>query len=429
MSSASDTTTKRKQRVLYADKVIQQTTFDSGLKNHILLEGGRNKSPMTYTPHFYNVVKGALDTTPEEKQSYIDSVVPRPSFTIPDPPTDVFATKGETQATIEFVPPTNNGGSPITSYTVTSNPGGIVASGSSSPIIVTGLTNGIEYTFTVVATNSAGDSVPSLVSNPITPSVTIPVRVVFTSGSGAWVVPTGLTSIDYLLVGGGGGGGAGSGTGAGGGGGGGSVKTGSIVVTPGDVYNYVIGNGGAGGTTLGGGETNGSVGENSIFGEFTALGGGLGYRSRETNETSLFGSGGAAQSGDTPTTGGSGGNVRDGGTNPDQGAGGGGGGAGGAGTTSTSNGSDNNRGGAGGAGVSSTLQDGSTKTYGQGGKGADEGTGSFIGSPGLFVGLPGANAGDNTGNGGGGGASTNAGGNAAAGGSGGSGILVIKYLL
>jgi hypothetical protein len=36
MPSASETTAKRKQRVLYADKVIQQTTFNNALKNHIL---------------------------------------------------------------------------------------------------------------------------------------------------------------------------------------------------------------------------------------------------------------------------------------------------------------------------------------------------------------------------------------------------------
>ena len=63
-----------------------------------------------------------------------------------------------------------NGGYPITEYTVTSIPESITATGSSLPIIVTGLTNGTEYTFTVVATNEIGDSLPSAESNPVTPT-------------------------------------------------------------------------------------------------------------------------------------------------------------------------------------------------------------------------------------------------------------------
>ena len=339
----------------------------------------------------------------------------------PQSPTILGATAGRSSASVAFNPPTNNGGSTILSYTVISNPGGITASGAGSPITVTGLTNGTEYTFTVVATNAIGDSVSSSPSDPVTPSVQL-TRMVLTSGIGMWTVPNGVTSIEYLLVGGGGGGGGGSGTGAGGGGGGGSAKTGTMSVTPGTTYNYTIGAGGAGGAGSSTNEVNGAAGENTVFSTVISEGGGLGYRSREKNGSNEYGAGGDAQSGDTPTTGGSGGNVRDGGSgNPDQGAGGGGGGAGGAGATSTSNGTDNNRGGAGGSGISSTLQNGTAKTYGAGGKGADEGTSSFIGT------LPGAIGAANTGNGGGGGASHNGGGNGAPGGAGGSGIVVLAY--
>ena len=90
----------------------------------------------------------------------------------PGAPTAVTATAGVRNATVAFTPPANDGGSPITGYTVTSNPGGITASGTGSPITVSGLTNGVSYTFTVVATNNTGTSPPSVPSNSVTPSAT-----------------------------------------------------------------------------------------------------------------------------------------------------------------------------------------------------------------------------------------------------------------
>jgi len=95
-----------------------------------------------------------------------------PGATVPDSPTSVSAVAGNTQATVSFTAPVNDGGSAITGYTVTSDPDGITASGSSSPIIVTGLTNGTSYTFTVVATNSIGNSASSDPSSAVTPSTT-----------------------------------------------------------------------------------------------------------------------------------------------------------------------------------------------------------------------------------------------------------------
>ena len=87
----------------------------------------------------------------------------------PDPPTNVTATAGNGQATVSFVAPADDGGSTITGYTVTSAPGNITADGTSSPITVTGLTNGTSYTFTVTATNDLGTSDPSAPSNEVTP--------------------------------------------------------------------------------------------------------------------------------------------------------------------------------------------------------------------------------------------------------------------
>lgn len=76
-------------------------------------------------------------------------------------------------ATVTFTAPTFDGGLPITGYTVTSSPGGFTATGSASPITVSGLQSGTAYTFTVVATNSRGNSAASAASNSIT-ATTVP---------------------------------------------------------------------------------------------------------------------------------------------------------------------------------------------------------------------------------------------------------------
>jgi hypothetical protein len=88
---------------------------------------------------------------------------------LPGIPTMGTATAGSAQASVAFTAPSFTGGVAITSYTVTSNPGGATASGSSSPITVTGLSNGTSYTFTVKATNSVGTSSPSAASGAVTP--------------------------------------------------------------------------------------------------------------------------------------------------------------------------------------------------------------------------------------------------------------------
>ena len=100
-------------------------------------------------------------------------VTPIAPLSVPGAPTIGTASKGNAQATVTFTAPSNNGGSTITGYTVTSNPGGITASGTASPIIVTGLTNGTAYTFTVTATNTTGTGTASSASNSVTPS-TVP---------------------------------------------------------------------------------------------------------------------------------------------------------------------------------------------------------------------------------------------------------------
>lgn len=108
----------------------------------------------------------------------------------PDAPTQVSGEAGDEQVTVSFTSPTDTGASAITSYRVRSN-SGIGASGSSSPITVTGLTNGTSYTFNVWAINTSGWSAPSDASGSISP---IPAPIGLVSGGEA---PSAVNTINY----------------------------------------------------------------------------------------------------------------------------------------------------------------------------------------------------------------------------------------
>ena len=89
----------------------------------------------------------------------------------PGPPASVSASAGNTTALITFAAPVKNGGAPISSYRVISTPGGVTASGTASPIVISGLNNGTAYTFTVAALNVAGIGSASTSSNSAIPIV------------------------------------------------------------------------------------------------------------------------------------------------------------------------------------------------------------------------------------------------------------------
>jgi len=119
---------------------------------------------------------------PSAASTASNSVTPTAAPTAPGAPTGVAATAGNASASVSFTAPASDGGATITDYTVTSSPGGFTKTGTASPLTVTGLSNGTSYTFTVVATNSVGNSPASSASNAVTP-VTVP---------GA---PTGVTGV------------------------------------------------------------------------------------------------------------------------------------------------------------------------------------------------------------------------------------------
>jgi len=222
--------------------------------------------------------------------------------TVPQAPTIGTATdlNNSTGASITFTPG-QSGNSTVTGYTVTSSPSGFTATGSSSPLIVSGLTGGQSYTFTVTATNANGTSLASSASN----SVTITPSYAEFASSGTWTPSSyPATYRVYALGGGGALGNYGLSTtansesfGGGGGGGGGYFTTSNLVTINSGSVAVVIGNGGvaagaAGGTTSvgsfnasggsgGGGGGAGNGGSGAAGG--SGGGGGCGYHLNYTN--------------------------------------------------------------------------------------------------------------------------------------------------
>jgi hypothetical protein len=94
------------------------------------------------------------------------TVTPR---TVPGVPSGVSAEPGGGQASVSWLAPASNGGSSVTGYVVTPVPSAGSCSVSGLSALCTGLVNGTDYTFTVVARNAAGDSLPSAASSPIVP--------------------------------------------------------------------------------------------------------------------------------------------------------------------------------------------------------------------------------------------------------------------
>ena len=86
------------------------------------------------------------------------------------------------QASITFTPATSGG--IATSYTITSSPGSYTGTGSSSPILVTGLQSSTQYTYSVTATNNYGTSSASSSTSNIT-ATTVPQAPTIGTATGA----------------------------------------------------------------------------------------------------------------------------------------------------------------------------------------------------------------------------------------------------
>jgi hypothetical protein len=128
------------------------------------------------SPSCYTVNLNATSVPTTNDATLYGSIFYVPSLKIsvsdPSPPLDVTAKPGDASATVTWTVPASDGGAVITGYVVTSAPGGFTCRDSDPRVltcVVSGLTNGTTYTFTVEAINAHSFSDPGGPSNPVVP--------------------------------------------------------------------------------------------------------------------------------------------------------------------------------------------------------------------------------------------------------------------
>ncbi|KAF5066547.1 S-layer homology domain protein [anaerobic digester metagenome] len=147
---------------VYPDATVSLYTFAGNLisSNPTSIGNGTVRFSGLEQGTRYYVIQGINDVVSEASTSVR-------TLTIPSAPTNVVATVVNGEVFVSFTPPADNGGSTITHYSVTSNPGLIIANGTGTTFSISGLSRGVSYTFTVSATNALGVSNQSAPSNAI----------------------------------------------------------------------------------------------------------------------------------------------------------------------------------------------------------------------------------------------------------------------
>jgi N-acetyl-anhydromuramyl-L-alanine amidase AmpD len=98
-------------------------------------------------------------------------------YTVPSAPTGVTATAAGSSAVVTWTA-ANNGGRPIVAYRITPYANGqalapVTFAQTNTTEVVGGLTNGVKYTFVVVAFSTGATGTPSAASNTVTPSANL----------------------------------------------------------------------------------------------------------------------------------------------------------------------------------------------------------------------------------------------------------------
>lgn len=156
---------------------------------------------LTNATSYYFTVKAVNAVGPSTPSNEAWAI---PAATVPGAPTHVAAVGSDGSASVSWDAPSDQGGSNITSYTVSATDstvasrGGQTCTWASGPLdcTVLGLSNGDSYTFTVSATNSLGTGAASAASNAVIPAVSAPsapTAVTVTPGNGSvalsWTAP------------------------------------------------------------------------------------------------------------------------------------------------------------------------------------------------------------------------------------------------
>lgn len=125
----------------------------TGSNSPVIIRGLTNGTPYSFTVVANNRAGPGAHSNPSPP------IIPAGA---PDPPTSLQVAAGDRQVAIDFTPPVNDGGAPITLYQIIGAHHQVLAESPIIPILVTGLDNGHEYTLTVVAVNRMGQSAPSM---------------------------------------------------------------------------------------------------------------------------------------------------------------------------------------------------------------------------------------------------------------------------
>ena len=108
--------------------------------------------------------------------AYKGGLIGNDNLYVPDAPTIGTATAGDQQISIAFTTPSDVGNDDVTGFVATAFTGStaIGATGTSSPIVITGLTGSTAYTVSVAAINDYGTGPYSSASNSATPYAAAP---------------------------------------------------------------------------------------------------------------------------------------------------------------------------------------------------------------------------------------------------------------
>jgi len=128
--------------------------------------------------------------------AYKGGLIGNDNLYVPDAPTIGTATAGNAQVSVTFTAPSDVGNDAITAYGVSATDGTNVigATGSSSPVTVTGLTNGTSYTAQVWAINDYGNGPLSAATSSFSP---VAPRAIF---SGGYTGSSASNVMEYITV-------------------------------------------------------------------------------------------------------------------------------------------------------------------------------------------------------------------------------------